>query len=99
MKAALSGDAETAGLPERSGLLGRELAFRRPALGDAMQVSYDVADEQYARLRCFRNVLITGAVLLNLLVHGMCLLGALDPDAIPLRFKPSRTTMAARQRS
>ena len=41
-----------------------------------MQVSYDAADEQYARLRSFRNVLITGAVLLSLLVLGMCLLGA-----------------------
>ena len=58
-----------------------------------MQVSYDAADEQYARLRSFRNVLITGAVLLSLLVLGMCLLGALDPDAIPLCFNPSRTTM------
>jgi len=56
-----------------------------------MQVSYDAADEQYARLRSFRNVLITGAVLLSLLVLVMCMLGALDPSAIPLCFNPSRT--------
>jgi hypothetical protein len=81
------------GFRSRPGCSAGELAFRRAALRDAMQVSYDAADEQYARLRSFRNVLITGAVLLSLLVLAMCLLGALDPGAIPLCFNPSPTTM------
>jgi hypothetical protein len=81
------------GFRSRPGCSAGELAFRRAALRDAMQVSYDAADEQYARLRSFRNVLITGAVLLSLLVLGMCLLGALDPGAIPLCFNPPPKTM------
>lgn len=78
-----------------SGCSAGELALRRAALRDAMQVSYDAADEQYARLRSFRNVLITGAVLLSMLVIALCLLGARNPKAIPLCFNPSSTTAAA----
>ncbi|HEU5384861.1 MAG TPA: hypothetical protein VFV73_03085 [Streptosporangiaceae bacterium] len=69
-----------------------ELACRRAALRDAMQVSYDAADEQYARVRSFRNVLITGTVVLGLLVIAVCLLGARNPKAIPLCFNPSSTS-------
>jgi len=69
-----------------------ELACRRAALRDAMQVSYDAADEQYARVRSFRDVLITGFLVLSLLVLAMCLLGARNPKAIPLCFNPSSTS-------
>lgn len=77
-----------------SGCSAGELAIRRAALRDAMQVSYDAADEQYARVRSFRNVLITGAVLLSMLVIAVCLVGARNPHAIPLCFNPSSTTAA-----
>jgi hypothetical protein len=79
----------------RPGCSVGELAFRRAALRDAMQISYDAADEQYTRLRSFRNVLITGAVLLSLLVLAMCLLGAQNPKVIPLCFNPSSTSTVA----
>jgi hypothetical protein len=72
-----------------------DLALRRSSLRDAMQVSYDAADEQYARVRSVRNVLITGAVLLSLLVIAVCLVGARYPKAIPLCSSPSSTTAAA----
>ena len=72
-----------------------ELALRRAALRDAMHVSYDAADEQYARVRSFRNVLITGAVLLSMLVIALCLVGLRSPAAIPLCSSPSSTTAAA----
>jgi hypothetical protein len=72
-----------------------EVALRRSSLRDAMQVSYDAADEQYARVRSFRNVLITGAVLLSMLVIAVCLVGAWYPKAIPLCSNPSSTTAAA----
>ena len=72
-----------------------ELALRRSLLRDAMQVSYDAADEQYARVRSFRNVLVTGAVLLSMLVIAVCLVGARNPNAIPLCSSPSSTTAAA----
>lgn len=71
-----------------------ELALRRSLLRDAMQVSYDAADEQYARVRSFRNVLVTGAVLLSMLVIAVCLVGARNPKAIPLCSSPSSTTAA-----
>jgi hypothetical protein len=69
-----------------------ELACRRAALRDAMQVSYDAADQQYAHVRSFRNVLITGTIVLSLLVLAVCLLGARYPKAIPLCFNPSSTS-------
>ena len=71
-----------------------EFALRRAALRDAMQVSYDGADEQHARVRSFRNVLITGAVLLSMLVIAVCLIGARNPKAIPLCSNPSSTSAA-----
>ena len=46
-----------------------------------MQVSYDAADEQHARVRSFRNVLITGAVLLSMLVIAGLLL--IKGDFVP----------------
>ena len=72
-----------------------KLASRRAALRDAMQVSYDAADQQYARVRSFRNVLITGTILLSMLVLAVCLLGARNPKAIPLCFNPSSTSTVA----
>jgi hypothetical protein len=74
------------------GCSASELACRRAALRDAMQVSYDAADQQYARVRSFRNVLITGTIVLSLLVLAVCLLGARYPKAIPLCFNPSSTS-------
>jgi hypothetical protein len=72
-----------------------DTALRRSSLRDAMQVSYDAADEQYARVRSFRNVLITGAVLLSMLVIAVCLVAAWYPRTIPLCSNPSSTTAAA----
>ena len=72
-----------------------ELALRRAALREAMQVSYDAADEQHARVRSFRNVLITGAVLLSMLVIAVCLVGARTPKVIPLCSNPSSTGATA----
>jgi hypothetical protein len=74
------------------GCSASELACRRAALRDAMQVSYDAADQQYAHVRSFRNVLITGTIVLTLLVIAVCLLGARNPKAIPLCFNPSSTS-------
>jgi hypothetical protein len=79
----------------RPGCSASEFASRRAALRDAMQVSYDAADQQYARVRSFRNVLITGTIVLSLLVLAVCLLGARNPKAIPLCFNPSSTSTVA----
>jgi hypothetical protein len=79
----------------QAGSSAGDLALRRSSLREAMQVSYDAADEQYARVRSFRNVLITGAVLLSMLVLAICLVGARYPKVIPLCSSPSSTTAAA----
>jgi hypothetical protein len=79
----------------QAGCPAGEPALRRSSLREAMQVSYDAADEQYARVRSFRNVLVTGAVLLSMLVIAVCLAGARNPKAIPLCSSPSSTTAAA----
>jgi hypothetical protein len=78
----------------QAGCSSGELARRRSSLRDAMQVSYDAADEQYARVRSFRNVPVTGAVLLSMLVIAVCLVGARNPKVIPLCSSPSSTTAA-----
>jgi hypothetical protein len=67
------------------------LARRRAALRDAMQVGYEAQDELYAQVRSFRNILFTGTVLLTLLVIAVCIVGAVQPGAIPLCFQPSNT--------
>jgi hypothetical protein len=67
------------------------LARRRAAFREAMKFSYEAADEQHARARSLRNVLITAAALLTLLVVLVCVVGWLFPEAVPLCFEPSPT--------
>jgi hypothetical protein len=71
------------------------LAQRRAVLRDAMQVGYEAQDELYARVRDFRNILLTGTALLTLLVIAVCIVGALRPATIPLCFQPSSTAGAS----
>jgi hypothetical protein len=77
--------------PANRGCSADTLARRRAALRDAMQVGYEAQDELYAQVRSFRNILYTGTVLLTLLVIAVCIVGALQPAAIPLCFQPSNT--------
>lgn len=70
------------------------LAVRRAAFREAMQVSYEAADELHARARSFRNVLIIATVVLTLLIAGVCLVGVAAPKAIPLCFNPTSGTSA-----
>jgi hypothetical protein len=62
---------------------------RRDALREAMQVSYEAADELHSQARGFRNVLIIATGVLTLLIVAVCLFGTLRPSAIPLCFEPS----------
>jgi hypothetical protein len=70
------------------------LATRRAAFREALQVSYEAADELHARARSFRNVLITATVVLAGLIVGVCLIGVAAPRAIPLCFEPSSGSAA-----
>jgi hypothetical protein len=66
-----------------------ELRPRRDAFREAMKVSYEAADEQHARVRNLRNVLLVAAAVLAALVGLLCLVGVLAPAAIPLCFTKS----------
>jgi hypothetical protein len=57
----------------------------------------ELKDQQYARLRGFRNVVLTTAAGLMVLVVALCLVGAWKPDALPLCFGPPPTTAAPGQ--
>ena len=67
------------------------LAQRRAILRDAMQIGYEAQDELYAQVRNFRNILLTGTVVLALLVVAVGIVGAWRPGAMPLCFQPSNT--------
>jgi len=78
--------------PSRAQKRGRRHASigkRRAALREAMQVSYEAADELHAQARGFRNVLVIATAVLTVLVIAVCLFGTLRPSAIPLCFEPS----------
>lgn len=64
------------------------LCRRRAAFREAMKISYEAADEQYARVRSLRNTLIIAAAVLTALVGVVCIVGLRFPDAIPLCFHP-----------
>jgi len=61
-----------------------ELCRRRAAFREATKISYEAADEQYARIRTLRNTLIIAAAVLTALVAVVCIVGLRLPTAIPL---------------
>ncbi|RSM53716.1 hypothetical protein DMB66_38595 [Actinoplanes sp. ATCC 53533] len=65
---------------------------RRAALKQAMETVYDAADEEYIRLRDFRNILLLTAMAIALLTGILVAAVALSPAAIPLCFEPGVTT-------
>jgi hypothetical protein len=66
-------------------------AYRRAAFQNAVRVGMELIDQQHARLRGFRNIVLTTTMGLMLLVIAMCLVGAWKPDALPLCFGPEPT--------
>jgi hypothetical protein len=66
-------------------------AYRRAAFQNAVRVGMELIDQQHARLRAFRNIVLTTTMGLMLLVIAMCLVGAWKPDALPLCFGPEPT--------
>jgi hypothetical protein len=61
-----------------------ELCRRRAAFREATRISYEAADEQYARIHTLRNTLIIAAAVLTALVAVVCIVGLRLPTAIPL---------------
>jgi hypothetical protein len=52
-----------------------ELCRRRAAFREATRISYEAADEQYARVRTLRNTLIIAAAVLTALVGVVSIVG------------------------
>jgi hypothetical protein len=61
------------------------------ALKQAMEVSYDASDEEYVRLRSFRNIILATAATFAVFVGLILIVVASSPQAIPLCFEPSVT--------
>jgi hypothetical protein len=64
----------------------------RAAFQSATRIGLELKDQQHDRLRAFRNIVLTTAAALSLLVVTVCLVGAWRPDALPLCFGPPPTT-------
>jgi hypothetical protein len=67
-------------------------AQRRAAFQSAVRTGLELIDQQHARLRGFRNIVLVTTAGLMLLVIAMCVVGAWKPDALPLCFGPEPTT-------
>jgi hypothetical protein len=65
---------------------------RRAAFQNAVRIGFELMDRQHARVRSFRNIVLTAALGLMLLVVAICLVGAHAPDAFPLCFGPTPTS-------
>jgi hypothetical protein len=70
---------------------------RRAAFQNAVRIGLELKDQQYDRVRAFRNIVLTATVGLMFLVVVLCLVGAVKPDAVPLCFGPPPTTVAPGQ--
>ena len=70
-------------------------AARRAVLIHALEVGYEVHDEAHTRVRRFRNVILSAAVLISLITSLFVTLVAFNPTAVPLCFRPDITTAQA----
>ena len=69
-------------------------AQRRAAFQTAVRMGLELKDQQHARLRSFRNIILITTAGLTALVIAVCLVGAWRPDALPLCFGPPPPTPA-----
>jgi hypothetical protein len=68
---------------------------RRAAAKQVMETAYDASDEEYTRLRDFRNIIVLTAFAITALTALLIYLVTLEPQAIPLCFEPSVTVADA----
>jgi hypothetical protein len=72
-------------------------ATRRAVLKQAMETAYGASDEQYVRLRDFRNIILLTALSMFLLTAALLIAVTVFPHAIPMCFDPGVTTAATGQ--
>ncbi|SNY69581.1 hypothetical protein [Paractinoplanes atraurantiacus] len=70
---------------------------RRAALKQVMETAYDARDEEYVRLRDFRNIILLTAIAILLTTGLLVAVVALFPNAIPMCFEPGVTTAVPNQ--
>ncbi|MFF5077429.1 hypothetical protein ACFY36_10280 [Actinoplanes sp. NPDC000266] len=70
---------------------------RRAVLKQVMETAYDARDEEYVRLRDFRNIILLTAMSILLFTGILVTVVALFPNAIPMCFEPGVTTAAPNQ--
>jgi hypothetical protein len=68
---------------------------RRAAAKQVMETAYDASDEEYMRLRDFRNIIVLAAFAITALTALLIYLVTQEPQAIPLCFEPTVTVTDA----
>jgi hypothetical protein len=79
-------------LPQR--VAARAPGFRT-AVRQAMSIGYDAADTMHVRVRNFRNLLITSAMLIVLLMAVLVIVVSFHPEAMPMCFAKGTTAATA----
>jgi len=64
---------------------------KRAILREAMEITYDATDQLHVRVRSFRNILMSSAALIALLMIVLVVLVQAKPNAMPLCFTPAVT--------
>jgi hypothetical protein len=77
-------DFDQIGLPEK-----------RAGLKRALEIGYDASDQLHARVRGFRNLLITVGVTILIFMAVMVAVVSASPESVPLCFTPSVTASQA----
>jgi hypothetical protein len=73
---------------ERNLREGMAVPRLRAEYANALRYGYEVKDTEHARVREFRNILLSATAGLSLVVAIFCVVGASFPDATPLCFAP-----------
>jgi hypothetical protein len=63
-------------------------------LREAMEIAYDATDQRHMRRRGFRNILLSAAALICVLMIGLVAVVGTHPAAMPLCFHPAVTNAA-----
>lgn len=64
----------------------------RAAFKQTVRIGLELKDQQHDRIRAFRNIVLTSTLGLLSVVAILCVLGAAQPDALPLCFGPPPST-------
>ena len=75
-------------------LRSRDTVVRRAALKQAMEIAYDASDEEYTRLRDFRNIILLTAALISGCMWILAVVAAANPQYLPVCFTPTADVTA-----